>query len=255
MAANAGQRPAPIKRPTSRPKTPDSPPDEQESRKIRLLPVASQSNNYGLVRPWERGRSFELHHRAPSPRLDHIVERHWIARWDLRGREPFRQETLPHPSINLVIEPDGAWIWGVPTKRDTRMLQAQGWAIGAKFRPGAFTACTGIEASRLTDGRAPVQSVFPGLTKSIAAAVRNAQTATPDSILAALDRSLTNTARHDRRPRAQAHRKDHHKHARPHPGRARRGHRRNPLPRTADASATLPALRRREPEMGACAWS
>ena len=155
------------------------------------MPIASHTNNYGLVRPWERGRSFELHRRAPSPQLDHIVEQHWIARWDLRGREPFRQETLPHAWINLVIEPDAAWIWGVPTKRDIRMLKAQGWAIGTKFRPGAFTACTGIEASRLTDGRAPVQAIFPDLTELIAVDIHDAHTAAPDSILAARDTLLT----------------------------------------------------------------
>jgi AraC-like DNA-binding protein len=159
--------------------------------KIRLLPITPQTNSYGLVRPWERGRSFELHHRPPSPQLDHIVDRLWMARWDLRGCNPFRQETLPHPSINLVIEPDSGWIWGVPTKRDIRMLDGQGWAIGAKFLPGAFTACTSIEASRLTDDRMSVHTAFPHLADSIALNVHDVHTATPESILAAVDTMLT----------------------------------------------------------------
>jgi len=81
-------------------------------------------------------------------------------RWDLRGREPFQQEVLPHPSVNLVIEAHGAWVWGVPTKRDLRLLQGQGWAVGTKFKPGAFTALTGIEAASITDGRVSVQAAF-----------------------------------------------------------------------------------------------
>ena len=50
--------------------------------------------------------------------------------------------------MNLVIEPHGSWVWGVPTTRDVRLLQGEGWAVGTKFKPGAFTALTGIEASR-----------------------------------------------------------------------------------------------------------
>ena len=96
----------------------------------------------------------------PSPGLERIVQWHWIVHWDLRGREAFRQEVLPHPSINLVVEPSQALVWGVPTKRDARLLEGTGWAIGTKFRPGAFTACTGIEAARLTDTRVPVHTAF-----------------------------------------------------------------------------------------------
>jgi AraC-like DNA-binding protein len=121
--------------------------------------VAS-SDLHGLVRPWERGRAFELERVAPSPALMGLVERHWIARWDLRGRKPFRQETLPHPSINLVVEPDQTWIWGVPVARDTRLLQGAGWAVGTKLQPGAFTAITGIEAATLTNGHMALDAAF-----------------------------------------------------------------------------------------------
>ena len=81
-------------------------------------------------------------------------------RWDLRGRQPYQQEVLPHPSVNLVVEPHGAWVWGVPTKRAVRLLQGQGWAVGTKFKPGAFTAMTGIEAVGITDGSVSVQAAL-----------------------------------------------------------------------------------------------
>jgi len=118
------------------------------------------TDNHGLVRPWERDRSFRLDGVAPSPRLRGVVDRHWIVRWDLRGRHPFRQEVLPHPSVNLVVEPHGAYVWGVPTQRDVRLLQDQGWAVGTKFKPGAFTAMTGIEAVSITDGAISVQAAL-----------------------------------------------------------------------------------------------
>src|SRR4051794_21600508 len=124
------------------------------------MPRTSPTGNHGLVRPWEHGRSFHLESLPPSPQLERVVDRHWIVRWDLRGRQPFQQEVLPHPSVNLVIEPHGSWVWGVPTTRDVRLLQGEGWAVGTKFKPGAFTALTGIEASKITDGRVSLEAAF-----------------------------------------------------------------------------------------------
>ena len=124
------------------------------------MPTTSPTDNHGLVRPWEHGRSFHLEGLPPSPQLERVVDRHWIVRWDLRGRDPFLQEILPHPSVNLVIEPHGSWVWGVPTRRDVRLLRGEGWAVGTKFKPGAFTAVTGIEASSITDGRVSLKAAF-----------------------------------------------------------------------------------------------
>lgn len=67
---------------------------------------------------------------------------------------PSGQEVLPHPSINVVVEPSGARIWGVPTRRNARLLGGQGWAVGSKLRPGVFTALTGVDAVSITDGSA-----------------------------------------------------------------------------------------------------
>jgi AraC-like DNA-binding protein len=118
------------------------------------------TDGHGLLRPWERDRSFTLESRLPSPGLERLVDRHWMARWDLRGRAPFHQELLPHPSINLVAEAEGTRVWGVPTRRHVRVLQGRGWAVGTKFRPGAFTAITGIDAFSLTDGSITVPAML-----------------------------------------------------------------------------------------------
>jgi AraC-like DNA-binding protein len=122
----------------------------------------ARNRNRGLVLPWEDGRSFVFESRRPSPAFDRVIERHWIVRWDLRGRPSFRQEVLPHPSLNLVIEPRDARVWGVPTGRDVRELRGRGWAAGIKFRPGAFTAVTGIGAATLTDRSIPVPACLGG---------------------------------------------------------------------------------------------
>jgi AraC-like DNA-binding protein len=127
---------------------------------MRLVCARVETDIHGLVRPWERGNTFELESVEPTHALKRVIERHWIVHWDLRDREPFRQEILPHPSINLAVEPDQASVWGVPTRRATRLLTGTGWAVGTKFQPGAFTACTGIDAVRLTDTRISVRAAF-----------------------------------------------------------------------------------------------
>ncbi len=120
----------------------------------------SPSDAHGLVRPWEQGRSFELDSRPPSVALERLVDRFWIVRWDLEDGTSFEQEILPHPSLNLVVEPDRTRVWGVPTQRDRRQLHGRGWAVGTKFKPGAFTALTGIEAASVTDDSIGVRDAF-----------------------------------------------------------------------------------------------
>jgi hypothetical protein len=115
--------------------------------------MTTQNEMHGLVRPWERGRSFGLERLPPSPELERIIERHWIVEWDLRGRPAFRQQTLPHPSVNLVIEPRSAWVWGVPTERDTRTLHGQGWAVGRiRLSPGTTQVMSGARSRSKASG-------------------------------------------------------------------------------------------------------
>jgi AraC-like DNA-binding protein len=127
------------------------------------MSATAPTDNHGLVRPWERNRSFVLESRSPSPSLAHLVDRHWRVRWNLPDCCPFQQEVLPHPSINIVLDPQGARVWGVPTRRDARLLHGRGWAMGTKFQPGAFTAITGISAATLTDRSAPIPHCLGGL--------------------------------------------------------------------------------------------
>jgi AraC-like DNA-binding protein len=105
----------------------------------------------------------------------------------MRDGEAFRQEMLPHPSVNLVIEPTGAWIWGVPTARASRVLAEHGWAIGTKFRPGAFTACTGVAASSITNGRISPEASF----SDAATVLQLSNTSDVSAVLAAVERLLT----------------------------------------------------------------
>jgi integrase len=62
------------------------------------------TDGQGLLRPWKRGRAFTLESGPPTPGFERLIDRHRTVCWNPRGRAPFRQEFLPHPSTNLVRE-------------------------------------------------------------------------------------------------------------------------------------------------------
>jgi AraC-like DNA-binding protein len=105
-------------------------------------------------------RSFEVTRGRPGPALAELVEHYWTVRWDLTGRDPHTQHTLPHPSVHLVAERDRSGIMGVLTGRFTRELEGRGRAFGIKFRPAGFHPFLGAPVSSLTDRRVPVAEVF-----------------------------------------------------------------------------------------------
>lgn len=83
-------------------------------------------------------KKFQLSRHLPAQDLSFFVERYWIVSWDLRGQEPYVQETLPYPCVNLVIEQDQSRVYGVGTGKFARLLENKGRVFGIKFKPGAF---------------------------------------------------------------------------------------------------------------------
>jgi AraC-like DNA-binding protein len=105
-------------------------------------------------------RSFEVARSRPGPALAELVEHYWLVSWDLRGRDPHLQHTLPHPGAHLVAERGRAEIMGVLTGRFTRRLEGEGRAFGIRFRPAGFQPFLGAPVSTLTDRRVAVADVF-----------------------------------------------------------------------------------------------
>jgi hypothetical protein len=83
-------------------------------------------------------RRFEVARSRPGEALAELVEHYWTVSWDLRGRDPHLQHTLPHPGVHLVAERDRSGIMGVTTGRFTRRLEGQGRVFGIRFRPAGF---------------------------------------------------------------------------------------------------------------------
>jgi AraC-like DNA-binding protein len=113
----------------------------------------------GILRPAETAARADLRRDAPvSEALRPFVERYWSVRWDLTGRPPFRSEVLSHPSVNVSVESGtdphfgfpmpAVLVHGVVSRRFSIDLTGAGRVTAAKFRPGGFTAFTGVLPAR-----------------------------------------------------------------------------------------------------------
>lgn len=126
----------------------------------------------GLLRPEEFARRICFGEVRPSGPASSWVERVWSTAWDLPPGLTQTTSLIPHPAIDLTVERggltragvrgDGSWLTGVVTKRFDVTLTGAGGAVGIKFRPGGFTAWSGLAADRLTDRVLPADSLIEG---------------------------------------------------------------------------------------------
>ena len=108
---------------------------------------------------WPAARPWRMERIDPGSRLGAYVQHLWHVEWDLRGREPFEQPVLAHVAVNIVLEPQRAGVYGVPTTLRAQTLRGSGWALGVMFRPGGFRAFWSGPVSGLTDRFAPVDTL------------------------------------------------------------------------------------------------
>ena len=80
--------------------------------------------------------------------------------WDLRGCEPFLQETLPHPNVHIVFDGNGAHVAGVHTARFSTTLQGESRVFGIKFRAGGFRPFLGSSVGALANRMVPLEHAF-----------------------------------------------------------------------------------------------
>jgi AraC-like DNA-binding protein len=162
--------------------------------------TASAATTRGVLRPAETEREAGLRRDAAvSDALTPFVERYWSVRWDRTGRPPFRSEVLSHPSVNLSVETGtqprfgvalpAVLVHGVVTRRFTIDLVGAGRVTAAKFRPGGFTALTGVLPAR--NGVTPLGAELSVTAAAVLAAVTaeeddDARAAVLDAALAPL---------------------------------------------------------------------
>ncbi len=78
-----------------------------------------------------------------------------VVDWDLAEGQAHRQTNLSHSSINVAVEPEGAFLYGVPARTFVRTLAGKGHVFGIKFKPGGFYPFYGRPVSVLTGKSIP----------------------------------------------------------------------------------------------------
>ncbi|MFC5742686.1 helix-turn-helix domain-containing protein [Dyella tabacisoli] len=130
-------------------------------------PSVDPAKPRGVLRTRLDHGEFQHARRAPSAALAGLIEHYWYVGWDLRGLPAQQQETLPHPNVQLIIEPGAAGIYGVHTGRFTRLLEGQGRVFGIKFKAGGFYPFLRTPVSTLMDRSLGVADVFGAAAQTL----------------------------------------------------------------------------------------
>jgi hypothetical protein len=125
----------------------------------------------GILNPKAGEKKFQLSRHLPAQDLSFFVERYWIVSWDLRGQEPYVQETLPYPCVNLVIEKDQSRVYGVETGKFARLLEDKGRVFGVKFKPGGFYPFVKSPVSQFTNSSISFWDAFGVNSKALEEAI------------------------------------------------------------------------------------
>src|SRR5262245_48738596 len=67
-----------------------------------LSPTATTK---GIMRPGQAAQHFALRRFDPGSAVARYAENYWSVRWDLTGRPAYRQELIPHPCVNVSVDP------------------------------------------------------------------------------------------------------------------------------------------------------
>lgn len=89
----------------------------------------------GILYPAKLPQFFRF---PPGEKLTDRVYWFWAARWEIAKGRTSRQEILPFPCMNLVVQQEGVTLSGVVSGASHRDLSGSGWVVAALLRP----ACT-----------------------------------------------------------------------------------------------------------------
>lgn len=126
----------------------------------------------GILRRHVARERFHVDRRAPSPDLAWVVGYLWILTWDLREREPHRQQVVTSPVVNMTFTTGGrARVVGVVRDVFTETISGEGRVVGVCFRPGGFRPFADGPVSGLTGRMVPVEEVFGPEARTVADAI------------------------------------------------------------------------------------
>ena len=122
-------------------------------------------------------------HRQPAPaELQHLVRWFWIPQWRLAPGRTSRQNVLPFPASNLVVEESGVSLSGPTTGASYRDLHGSGWAVGALLRPAGIASLS-TDPSSIRNVEVPFDA--PELHRAVSAVMSADETADLERAIAA----------------------------------------------------------------------
>lgn len=132
-------------------------------------PTRRSAGTRGILNPAAGFERFRLTRTAPPADLADVVDWFWIIRWELE--EPFVQEVLPHPCVNVAFQSrahvrsaegaaKGSAVHGIGTRRDEARLEGSGRVVAFKMRPGGFHGFTRLAMKELKDRVIPLRDAF-----------------------------------------------------------------------------------------------
>lgn len=114
----------------------------------------------GILRPHQSLHHFDYQSHDPPVELKASIENFWTITWDLPLVEPYIAQVLPYPSVNLSVTNTEADVTGLVRRRYERHLIGEGYAVGARFRPGCFRPFVDFSVSELTNRHRPIAEVL-----------------------------------------------------------------------------------------------
>ncbi len=102
----------------------------------------------------------------PSADLAPFVEHYWTIEWDVP--EPIVRETLPHPSVHLILEQGrNEELAGVATSKFTRVIEGKSRVFSVKFYPGGFRPFIDAPVSTLSNRVFDLSEVLGGSARGL----------------------------------------------------------------------------------------
>jgi AraC-like DNA-binding protein len=136
-----------------------------------------------ILNPGAGQNRFRFSAPDAAPALRPFVTHYWVVTWDLRGRDPYEQQVLPYPAVNMTFTAGRCRIAGVPRGRFTEVLRDAGRVFGVRFHPGGFRPFLGAPVSSITDRFLAITDVFGPPGGDLAEAVLAADDDTAVSIM------------------------------------------------------------------------
>lgn len=153
-----------------------------------------------ILNPGAGQQKFRLYAPDAAPALRAFVAHYWIVTWDLRGQDPYQQQVLPYPAVNMTFKPGRCRIAGVPRGRFTEVLHDAGRVFGVRFHPGGFRPFLGAPVSSINDRFLAIEDVFGPTGRELAATVLAAD---DEAAVTVIDQFLTARAPQHPDPDAQ----------------------------------------------------